>query len=54
MLANMFPMIKNPKDETDKITSCIHIYCSAGADKIEELQNKVEELQSIIDELNNK
>ena len=53
-LANMFPMTKNPKDEIDKMNNCINLYCTAGADKIEKLQNKIEELQSKIDELNNK
>lgn len=37
-LANMFPFTKDPKDETDKISNAINIYCTAGADKIEELQ----------------
>lgn len=37
-LANMFPFTKVPKDETDKMTNAINVYCTAGADKIEELQ----------------
>lgn len=37
-LANMFPLTKVPLDETDKITNAIHIYCTAGAKKLEELQ----------------
>lgn len=37
-LANMFPYTENAKDETDKMSNAIHIYCTAGADKIEELQ----------------
>ena len=40
-LANMFPYIENPEDDTDRMTNAIHIYCSAGADKIEELQKTV-------------
>lgn len=40
-LANMFPYIENPQDETDKMSNAIHIYCSAGADKIEELQKQI-------------
>lgn len=39
-LANMFPYTEKPKDETDKISNAIHIYCTAGADKIEELANR--------------
>ena len=38
-LANMFPYTENPKDDTDKISNAIHVYCTAGADKIEELQS---------------
>lgn len=38
-LANMFPYIEHPEDETDKITNAIHVYTTAGADKIEMLQN---------------
>lgn len=36
-LANMFPYVEKPQDETDRMSNAIHIYCSAGADKIEEL-----------------
>lgn len=42
-LANMFPYIENPEDNTDRMTNAIHIYCTAGADKIEELAKKLEE-----------
>ena len=38
-LANMFPYTENPQDDTDKMSNAIHVYCTAGADKIEELQN---------------
>ena len=37
-LANMFPLTKVPLDQTDKMTNAIHIYCTAGAKKLEELQ----------------
>lgn len=40
-LANMFPFVENPQDETDKMCNAIHIYCTAGANKIEELQQKI-------------
>ena len=36
-LANMFPLTDNPQDETDKMSNAIHLYCTAGANKIEEL-----------------
>lgn len=41
-LANMFPYIENPEDDTDRMTNAIHIYCTAGADKIEELQKQLD------------
>ena len=36
-LANMFPFTKNPKGDTAIISNTINVYCTAGADKIEEL-----------------
>ena len=41
-LANMFPYTENPKDETDKMSNAIHIYCTAGANKIEEYASLLE------------
>ena len=41
-LSNMFPFVDNPKDETDRMSNAIHVYCSAGADKIEELVKSLE------------
>jgi hypothetical protein len=38
-LANMFPYTEHPEDEADKITNAIHVYTTAGANKIEMLQN---------------
>lgn len=43
-LANMFPITKNPLDETDKISNAIHIYCTVGAEKIERFQAENEML----------
>lgn len=43
-LANMFPFIENSKDETDKMSNAINVYCTAGANKIDELQKNVYEL----------
>lgn len=41
-LANMFPYTEHPEDETDKIANAIHVYTTAGADKIEMLQNIID------------
>lgn len=43
-LANMFPLTKVPLDETDKISNAIHVYCTAGAQKIEQLKKENEML----------
>lgn len=43
-LANMFPLTNVPLDETDKISNAIHIYCTAGAEKIDQLQKENEML----------
>lgn len=45
-LAYQFPFTENPKDEVDKMTNCIHVYCSAGADKIDELIKALEDVKS--------
>lgn len=44
-LANMFPLVIQAKDETDKMCSAIHLYCTAGADKIEAQAKRIEELE---------
>lgn len=43
-LANNFPWTDNPRDDTDRLTNAIHIYATAGADKIEALSKELEEL----------
>ena len=48
-LANMFPWTDDIEDETDKISNCIHLYASAGADKIESLAKENEELKKEIE-----
>ena len=53
-LANMFPWTDKPEDDTDKITNCIHLYTSAGADKIEELAKENEQLKKEIERLKGK
>lgn len=40
-LANQFPFTENAKDDIDKMANCINVYCTAGADKIEELVEMV-------------
>lgn len=34
-LANMFPKVENPQDDSDKLSTCIHIYCTSAADRLE-------------------
>lgn len=41
-LAFQFPFTKEPKDETDKMCNAIHIYATAGADKIESQAKTIE------------
>ena len=50
-LANMFPFNENPKDETDKLFNAVNVYCTAGANKIEELTEIVNLLMKENDEL---
>lgn len=45
-LDNMFPWIDNPQDEVDRMTNAVHIYATAGADKIEALAKELEELKA--------
>lgn len=40
----MFPLTNVPLDEADKISNAIHIYCTAGAEKIDQLQKENEML----------
>ena len=43
-LANMFPWVDNPRDDADRMSNAIHLYCTAGADKIEELASLLEQI----------
>ena len=36
-LANMWPLIEDPKDDADRMSNCIHLYCEAAASKIEQM-----------------
>lgn len=47
-LANMFPLIDDPKDNEDKINNIINLYCATGADKLEELSEKINCLEEEI------
>lgn len=46
-LANMFPFIKEPKDESDRISNAIHIYSENGARKIDELQAELDKYKNV-------
>lgn len=47
-LSNVFPFTQNPIDETDRMSNAIHVYCEAGALKIEKMQEQVEMLEEYI------
>lgn len=47
-LANMFPYIEKPKDDTEKMNNAIHVYATKGADKIEQLE---EDISMMIDNM---
>lgn len=41
-LANMWPMIEQPKDDADRMSNCIHLYCEAAANKIEQMSDSID------------
>lgn len=43
-LAINFPAIENPQDDSDKISTCINLYCTAAANLLEDYRNKIEHL----------
>lgn len=45
-LANQFPAVETPRDDTDRMQTCIHLYCAAGADAIETLTAQLAALQA--------
>lgn len=45
-LANQFPAIENPKDDADKLSTCINLYCTNGAETIIELLPRIEEAEA--------
>ena len=44
-LCNQFPVTIPARNDEDRICNAIHVYCEAGADKIDELQREVERLK---------
>lgn len=44
-LCNQFPVTIPAQDDGDRMMNAIHMYCEAGAKKIEELQAEVERLK---------
>ena len=44
-LANVFPLAIPARDEHDKLCNAIHLYSTAGADKIEAQAKRIEELE---------
>ena len=41
-LAFNFPKVENPQTESDKLSNCIHLYSSAAADRIDQLERELE------------
>ena len=41
-LANMFPKFDKPQDDSEKLSTCIHLYCTAGANLLEDYRKKIE------------
>ena len=48
-LANMFPYTEHAETQEDKICNCINVYCTRGADKIEELLKIIEEQSQLLE-----
>lgn len=46
-LENMFPFIENAKDNIDKMSNAIHVYCKAGADCIEANTKELEKYRKL-------
>lgn len=44
-LCNQFPVTIPAQDDVDRMMNAIHMYCEAGAKKIDELQKEVERLK---------
>ena len=46
-LANQFPEIEKPEDDIDKISNCIHLYCTAGAERLEQMAETIDYARTI-------
>lgn len=44
-LANMWPLVEKPEDDADKMSTCIHLYCTAAADRVEQMAEAIENLR---------
>lgn len=47
-LANQFPKVENPKDNSDRLCNCINLYCTNAAELIERLQAENERLNGCV------
>lgn len=46
-LANMWPLVENPKDEADRMSTCIHLYCTAAADRMDQMAEAIDYARTI-------
>lgn len=46
-----FPHVENPKDDTDRLCNCIHLYCENAVAVFDELEKVISDLQGRISEL---
>lgn len=46
-LANMWPLVEDPKDESDKWSTTIHLYCTAAADRMDQMAEAIEYARKI-------
>lgn len=45
-LALQFPLVENPEDDGDRLCNAIHIYATAGAEKLEAQAKAIEQLNA--------
>lgn len=50
-LANQFPLINQPKDDADRFSNCIHLYCSAAADALTALTEENAKLRAELERM---
>ena len=41
-LANMWPLIEEPQDDADRMSTIIHLYCTAAADRIDQMSEAID------------